>query len=170
MNAKFWPQSGIFVLHSKGPKYAEMLADGSVHRSSVDPNCDVGQPMSRARNWRAEALAEGWRCSPSDYHRGSAAGRATRVRARTGEKRRVHRAKHRPRFKASGFACSIPTIADSDSNRLRTGIPIDRGQHSDDCGQELPSTASWVHMTRVRVKLATVGSVFLASGGKAPSP
>ena|SRR6516162_10738116 len=104
MNAKFWPQSGIFVLHSKGPKYAEMLADGSVHRSSVDPNCDVGQPMSRARNWRAEALAEGWRRSPSDYHRGSAAGRATRVRARTGEKRRVHRAKHRPRFKASGFA------------------------------------------------------------------
>src|SRR5215467_3866256 len=56
--------------------------------------------------------------------------------------------------------CSIPTIADSDSNRLRTGIPIDRGQHSNDCGQELPSTASWVHMTRVRVKLATVGSRF----------
>src|SRR5215467_12564024 len=56
--------------------------------------------------------------------------------------------------------CSIPTIADTDSNRLRTGIPIDRGQHSDDCGQELPSTASWVHMTRVRVKLATVGSRF----------
>jgi hypothetical protein len=66
--------------------------------------------------------------------------------------------------------CSIPTIADSDSNRLRTGNPIDRGQHSDDCGQELPSTASWVHMTRVRVKFATVGSDFWASGGKAPSP
>jgi uncharacterized caspase-like protein len=69
-------------------------------------------------------------------------------------------------------ACSIPTIADSDSNRLRTGIPIDRGQHSDDCGHELPSTASWVHMTRVRVKLATVGSDFWGSAfrGKAPSP
>jgi hypothetical protein len=65
-------------------------------------------------------------------------------------------------------SCSIPTIADSDSNRLRTGIPIDRGQHSDDCGQQLPSTASWVHMSRVRVKFAPVGSYFLGTGFPVP--
>ena len=69
------------------------------------------------------------------------------------------------RTSPSGLECSIPTIADTDSNRLRTGIPIDRGQHSDDCGHELPSTALWVHMTPVRVKLATVDSDFLEQIG-----
>ena len=73
---------------------------------------------------------------------------------------RTHQSVPRHPFANPSTICSIPTIADTDSNRLRTGIPIDRGQHSDDCGQELPSTASWVHMTRVRVKLATVGSRF----------
>ena len=34
----------------------------------------------------------------------------------------------------------IPANADSDSDRLRTAIPIDRGQRSGDRGQRLPST------------------------------
>jgi hypothetical protein len=38
----------------------------------------------------------------------------------------------------------IPANADSDSDRLRTAIPIDRGQRSGDRGQRLPSTASRV--------------------------
>ena len=39
----------------------------------------------------------------------------------------------------------IPANADSDSDRLRTAIPIDRGQRSGDRGQRLPSTASRAH-------------------------
>jgi hypothetical protein len=39
----------------------------------------------------------------------------------------------------------IPANADSDSDRLRTVIPIDRGQRSGDRGQRLPSTASRAH-------------------------
>jgi hypothetical protein len=39
----------------------------------------------------------------------------------------------------------IPANADSDSDRLRTAIPIDRGQRSGDRGQRLPSTALRAH-------------------------
>jgi hypothetical protein len=39
----------------------------------------------------------------------------------------------------------IPANADSDSDRMRTAIPIDRGQRSGDRGQRLPSTASRAH-------------------------
>jgi hypothetical protein len=39
----------------------------------------------------------------------------------------------------------IPANADGDSDRLRTAIPIDRGQRSGDRGQRLPSTASRAH-------------------------
>ena len=39
----------------------------------------------------------------------------------------------------------IPANADSDSDRLRTAIPIDRGQRSGDRGQLLPSTALRAH-------------------------
>jgi hypothetical protein len=35
----------------------------------------------------------------------------------------------------------IPAKADSDSDRLRTAIPIDRGQRSGERGQQFPSTA-----------------------------
>jgi hypothetical protein len=44
-------------------------------------------------------------------------------------------------------SCSvrIPANADSDSDRLRTAIPIDRGQRSGDRGQWLPSTALRAH-------------------------
>jgi hypothetical protein len=40
----------------------------------------------------------------------------------------------------------IPAIADSDSDRSRTAIPIDRGQRSGDRGQRVPSTASRAHL------------------------
>ena len=39
----------------------------------------------------------------------------------------------------------IPANADSDSDRMRTAIPIDRGQRSGDRGQWLPSTALRAH-------------------------
>jgi len=52
-------------------------------------------------------------------------------------------------LKAQGLrrspAVRIPANADSDSDRLRTAIPIDRGQRSGDRGQRLPSTASRAH-------------------------
>ena len=38
-------------------------------------------------------------------------------------------------------ASRIPAKADSDSDRLRTAIPIDRGQRSGERGQQFPSTA-----------------------------
>jgi hypothetical protein len=52
--------------------------------------------------------------------------------------------------------CRIPTIADSDCERLRTVVPIDCGQHCDDCGQVAPIDGFMGSLVGGCVKVATV--------------
>jgi hypothetical protein len=59
-----------------------------------------------------------------------------------------------------GPSVRIPAIADRDSNRLRTAILIDCGQHSDDCGRQLPVDGFMGSRANLRVKLATLAGVF----------
>src|SRR5215813_12201635 len=54
------------------------------------------------------------------------------------------------------YLCRIPTIADSDCERLRTVIPIDCGQHSEDCGQVAPIDGFMGSLVGGCVKVATV--------------
>jgi hypothetical protein len=56
----------------------------------------------------------------------------------------------------------IPANADSDSDRLRTAIPIDRGQRSGDRGQRLPSTALRAHSA---VSVSSFPRLAVFSGG-----
>jgi hypothetical protein len=54
----------------------------------------------------------------------------------------VHRiAGHVLAIRTATEGLRIPAKTDSDSDRLRTAIPIDRGQRSGERGQQFPSTA-----------------------------